>query len=152
MEYFKNVLKRDTVAGKDTEENEKVCDILDVKEDMFCEEELAIVIKELKSNKAPGDDSGVNEFLKHGGSGVRNKLLMIMNMIFEEEEVPNDFRKNLIKPLYKKGDKSECRNYRDISLVFVGSKILSNMILLRLRDSVDKVLREEQFGFRKGRG
>ena len=107
----------------------------------------------MKNNKAPGADSVVNEFLKYGGSEVRNKLLKIMNMIFEKGEVPKDFRKTLIKPLYKKSDKSECRNYRGISLVSVGSKLLSNMILFRLRDAVDNVLREEQqCGFRKGRG
>ena len=37
---FENILNRDRVAGKDIEENEKVCDILDVKEDLFCEEEF----------------------------------------------------------------------------------------------------------------
>ena len=57
-----------------------------------------------------------------------------------------------LKPLYRKGDKSECSNYQGISLVFVGSKLFSNMILFRLRDVIDKVLREEQSGFRKGRG
>ena len=56
----------------------------------------------------------VNEFLKYGGSEVINKLLKIMNMIFEKGEVPNDRRKTLIKPLYKKGDKSECGNYGGI--------------------------------------
>ena len=30
--------------------------------------------------------------------------------------------------------------------------LMSNMILFRLRDAVNKVLREEQCGFRKGRG
>ena len=94
----------------------------------------------------------INKFLKYGGSEVRNKLLKIKNMIFEKGEVPNDFRKTLIKPLYKKGDKSECCNYQGISLVSVSSKLLSNMILFRLRDAVDKVLREEQCGLRKGRG
>ena len=152
VEHFENVLNRDTVAGKDIDENEKVCDTLDVKEDLFSEEELATVLEGLKNNKAPGADSMISEFLKYGGSEVRNKLLKIMNMIFEKGEVPNDFRKTLIKPLYKKGDKSECRNYRGISLVSVGSKLLSNMILFRLRHAVDKVLREEQCGFRKGRG
>ena len=85
------MLNRDTVAGKDIEENEKVCDTLDVKTDLFCEEELAIVLKGLKNNKAPGADSVVNEFLKYGAFGVRNKLLKIMNMIFEKGKVPNDF-------------------------------------------------------------
>jgi len=80
---------------------------------MFCEEELVTILKGLKNNKAPDADSVINEFLKYAGSEVRNKLLKIMNMIFEKEEVPNDFRKTLIKPLYKKVDASECRNYRN---------------------------------------
>ena len=109
---------------------------LDVKEDLFCEEELATVLKGLKNNKAPGADSVINEFLKYRGSEVRNKLLKMMNMIFEKWEVPNDFKKTLIKPLYKKGNNSECSNYRGIGVVSVGSKLFSNMILFRLRDAV----------------
>ena len=34
-EHFKNVRNRDRVVGKAIEENEKVCDTLDVKEDLF---------------------------------------------------------------------------------------------------------------------
>ena len=74
-----------------------------------------------------------------------------MNTIFVKG-VPSDFRKTLIKPLYKKGDKSEADNYCGISLVSLDSKFLSNMILFRLRDAVDKVIREEQCSSRKGRG
>ena len=48
MDHFENVLNRDTVAGKDIDENEKVCDTSDVKEGLFCEEELATVLKGLK--------------------------------------------------------------------------------------------------------
>ena len=77
---------------------------LDVKEDLFSEEELATVLKGLRNNKAPCVDSVVNEFLKYGGSDVRNKLLKIMSMTFEKGEVHSYFRKFLNKPLYKKGD------------------------------------------------
>ena len=49
----------------------------------------------------------VNDFLKCSGPEVRNKLLNIMKMIFERWDIPSDFRKTLITPLYKKGDKSE---------------------------------------------
>jgi hypothetical protein len=38
----------------------------------------------LKDNKTPGTDRVVNEFLKYGGSEVRNKLLKIMNMILKK--------------------------------------------------------------------
>ena len=52
--------------------------------------------------------------------------------------MPNDFKKALIKPLYEKGDKSEFGKYPGISLVSVGSKLLSSMLLF------------QQCGFRKG--
>ena len=64
VEHFENVLNRDTFAGKDIDENEKVCDTLDVNEDLFSEEELVTVLKGLQNNKAPGADSMINEFLK----------------------------------------------------------------------------------------
>ena len=70
---------------------------------MFCEEELATVLKGLRKSKAPGADSVVYAFLKYDGSEVRNRFMKIMNFIFEKGEVPSNFRKTLIKPLYRKG-------------------------------------------------
>ena len=48
--------------------------------------------KGIKNNKAPGADRVVNEFLKYGGSEVKNMLLKIMNTIFEKGKIPSDFR------------------------------------------------------------
>ena len=79
-EHFENVLKQDRVTGKILEII-KICDTLDVKEDLFCDEELATVLKGLKINKAPCAVSAVNEFLKYGSVEVRNKLLKITNLI-----------------------------------------------------------------------
>jgi hypothetical protein len=39
-----------------------------------------------------------------------------------------------------------------LTCFFVRSKLLSIMLIIRLRDAVDKVLREEKCGLRKGRG
>ena len=66
--------------------------------------------------------------------------MKIINIIFEIGEILSNFRKTPIKPLCKKGDKSECGNYRGISLVSVVSKLLSMILLFRLRDAIDKVL------------
>jgi len=84
------------------------------------------VLKRLKNNKAPGGDNVVKQFSKYDGCEVRDKLLKLMNMMFEKREVLSDFRKTLIKPLHEEGD-----SYRGISLVSIGSKFLSMMILLR---------------------
>ena len=61
-EHFETVLNRERVAGKNIEDT--VCYPLDVKEDLFREEELVTILKGLKDNKAPGADGVVNEFLK----------------------------------------------------------------------------------------
>ena len=46
------MLNLDSVARNDIEENEKVCHAFDVK-DLFCEEELATLLKGLRKNEAP---------------------------------------------------------------------------------------------------
>ena len=84
--------------------------------------------------QAPRTDRVVNEFLRYGGSEVRNKLLKILNIIFEKGEVVSVFKETLIKP------------------VSVGSKLPSNMKSFRLRDAIDPVLKEEECGLRTGRG
>ena len=112
-----------------------------MQEDLSYEEELETVLKGLENNKAPCADRVFNEFIKYGGSEVRNKLLRIMNTIFEKGEVPSDFRKTLLKPLYKKCGKSGCVNYKGISLVSIGHKLLSMMILFSHRNALDKVLK-----------
>ena len=81
VENFENMLSRDRTAGKDIDENEKVCDTFDVKENLFCEEELETELKGLRNCKAPVADTVVNELFKYGGSDMRNKLPKIMNMI-----------------------------------------------------------------------
>ena len=41
-------------------------------------------------------------------------------MTFEDDVVPEDWRSAVIGPLYKdKGEKTECKNYRGISLLSV---------------------------------
>ena len=37
-EHFENVVNPDRVPGKEKEDNEKVCDTMDVKEDLFIDE------------------------------------------------------------------------------------------------------------------
>ena len=50
-----------------------------------------------------------------------------MNMIFENGAVSSDFRKALIKPLYKKDEKSEFGNYRGISLISVDRNLFLDL-------------------------
>ena len=55
---------------------------------------------------------------------VENWIQRLCNMAFESGVVPEDKRSAVIVPLYKaKGERTECSNYRAISLLSVVGKI-----------------------------
>ena len=56
-----------------------------------------------------------------------------------------------VKPLYKKGERTDISNYRPISILPF-SKIFEKIILRRLIQHLDhnRILADEQFGFRSG--
>ena len=57
-----------------------------------------------------------------------------------------------IVKLPKKGDLTNCNNWRGIMLLSATYKALSRVVLNRLTTTVDPLLRKEQAGIRKGRG
>ncbi|RUS68624.1 hypothetical protein EGW08_023614 [Elysia chlorotica] len=63
-----------------------------------------------------------------------------------------DWTEGTIVKIPKKGAHSDCNNWRAINLLSIPSKILSKIIIQRISEAVDQQLRNEQAGFRKGRG
>ena len=63
-----------------------------------------------------------------------------------------DWSKGVIIKLPKKYDLKNCANWRGIMLLFIPSKVLCKVILNRIDKQIDTKLREEQAGFRAGRG
>jgi hypothetical protein len=50
-----------------------------------------------------------------------------------------------------KGDRTQCENYRGISLLPIATKILEAVVAKRLKEVIDSSLRDNQCGFRKSR-
>jgi hypothetical protein len=74
---------------------------------------------------------------------------LILN-IWRSERMPSEWNKSRICPIYKKGEKSECSNYRGISLLNIAYKILATVINNKLKTCAD-LLSQEQNGFRRHR-
>merc|ERR1711872_739065 len=97
------------------EGNENVNANMDVRVD-----DVRRAVKKLKKGKSPGVDGITSEMLKYGGECVIEWLTRVCKVCASEEKVPNDWIRAIIVPLYKgKGDKSECKNYRGISLLTI---------------------------------
>ena len=64
---------------------------------------------------------------------------------------PSQWTTSVIVPLPKKGDLSLMTNYRGISLLSITAKVYNKILLNRIRDHVDPILRSNQAGFRSGR-
>ena len=108
-------------------------------------------IKRMSNNKAAGPDGIPVEAIKYC-SNVRNALFEIINIIWEQESVPDGFVKAKFTMLYKKGPVNDPGNYRCIALLNHAYKILAQIMLARLTEQCDACLKDWQAGFRKSRG
>ena len=70
-------------------------------------------------------------------------------MALENVVVPEDWRPAVIVSLYKgKGEKTECKNYRSISLLIVVRKIYAGILVDRVYKVTEDLIDDEQRGLR----
>ncbi|GFS19440.1 endonuclease-reverse transcriptase [Elysia marginata] len=112
-------------------------------------EEIAKAIKALKSNKAAGPDFIPQEALKVDIPTTVDILYGLFVNTWEQEKVPCDWKEGHLIKLSKKGDLSNCNNYRGITLLSIPGKVFNIIILERMKLAVDGKLRENQAGFGK---
>ena len=108
-------------------------------------------IKRLEENKAVGPDHFNNEMIKNGGRSMKESIKRMMKVIYETEELPNDWNRAYIKNIYKgKGSKKEISNYRGLILNSHLPKLFEKIIESKERDALQN-MSEYQCGARKGK-
>jgi hypothetical protein len=91
--------------------------------------EVEIAIGKLKSYKSSGTVQISAELIKAGGETLYIEIHRLICSIWNKEEFLQQWKESIIIPVYKKGDKTDCNNYRGISLLSTAYKILSNILL-----------------------
>ena len=148
-EHFEELLNRPAPSNPPTiAEAERD---LDINCDKPTKEEIVRAIKRMKNGKAAGPDGIPAEALKADVETTAAMLLPLFEKIWNMEEIPADWKEGHIIKLPKKGDLSNCDNYRGITLLSVPGKIFNRILLERMRDAVDEKLRDNQAGFRQNR-
>ena len=108
-------------------------------------------LKVKKNHKSPGIDQIPAELIKAGSSIIRREIYKLIISIWNKERMPEEWKESIIVPIYKKGDKTDCNNYRGISLLPTTYKILSNILLSRLSSNTEEIIGDHQWGIRRSR-
>ena len=105
----------------------------------------------MKKGKSAGVDNIPTELVQARGEDVITALTTICNKIWQTGEWPTPLTQSLVITLPKKGHLQQCQNYRTISHISHPSKVKLKIMLNRLKPRAERIIAEEQAGFRAGR-
>jgi hypothetical protein len=89
----------------------------------FSRLEVEIATAKLKKYKSPGSDQIPAELIQAGGKILLSAIHKPINSVWNKEELPDQWMESIIVPIHKKGDKTDCNNYRGISLLSTSYKL-----------------------------
>ena len=113
--------------------------------------EVELAIDKLKSHKSPRIDEIPAELIKVEGRTICLEIHKLIISIWKKEKQPEEWKESIIVPIHKKGDKTDCNNYRSISLLPTTYKILPTILLSRLIPYAKEIIGDHQCGFRLNR-
>ncbi|XP_046663031.1 uncharacterized protein LOC124355923 [Homalodisca vitripennis] len=104
-EYFKDLLKEQDILLPeiDLEIPQQVDNFVQPPQ----EREIDEIIRKMRNNKSPGSDTITAEMLKYGGEELLRVSHELISKVWEQERMPEEWKKGLIIPIYKKGDRRD---------------------------------------------
>lgn len=113
-------------------------------------QELIELISTLKNDSSPGDDGIDVKLIKYIHTYLIDPLKYMINLIFEKNEIPQDWKSSSIVPVHKTGDKQILQNYRPIALINNFAKIFEKCLKNRVMNFLEtnNTIYKNQYGFR----
>ena len=115
-------------------------------------DEVQAAIRALKPGKAAGIDEIRPELLKSLSRHGILWLTRVCRVAWREKRAPLDWQTGIVVPIFKKGDRRECCNYRGITLLSLPGKVYARVLERKCRMMVEPNIQDTQCGFRPGRG
>jgi len=110
-------------------------------------------LSDLDIHKSMGPDGMHPRELRELADVFAEPLSIVFERSWRTGEVPEDWRKANVTPIFKKGKKEDPGNYRPVSLTSIPGKVMEQLFLEVIIKQVEekKVMRSSHHGFTKGK-
>ena len=112
--------------------------------DLICQlsetspEKILSILKGLNPSKAAGIDNLSGKFLKDGAHVLARPISQLCNLSIKLNSFPRSCKIAKVKPLFKKGSKTDPQNYCPISLLPLLSKITEMIFHVQTEEFLSK--------------
>ena len=112
---------------------------------------ISNLLKSCNVNKAAGIDNVSGRFLRDGADVLGIPITQICNLSIKLSHFPKDCKVAQLKPFYKKGTKTDPKNFRPISLLQIVSKTFEKVMHDQTMEYLtnNNILYKYQSAFRK---
>ena len=117
---------------------------------MYLKEDVNKILLSLDTSKAAGIDQIPAKFLRDSAEVLALPLGNIINLSRKLSTFPEECKIGKLKPIFKKGARTDPKNYRSISLLPLASKVIEQSIHFQIEDFLNKkkLIYMYQSGFR----
>jgi ribonuclease P/MRP protein subunit RPP40 len=107
------------------------------------------VFRSLPNHSSPGPDGISNILLKEGGHDLLLLVYNLFSLIISLGVLPTEWKTAEVVPIFKKGNRNDCKNYRPISLTCTLCKVFERLLKDVMLDFLmtNDLLNRSQHGF-----
>ena len=106
-------------------------------------EEVYHAVKQKKNSKAPGEDGIIIDIIKEGGFQLYKHIARLFTSCLVTRKIPQSWN-NAVIILLQKGDVTDIKNYRPISLLSYMSKLFTKVVKNQIEKQLDQNQPREQ--------